>query len=351
MKKAAWALAPLLVAGAVVLWQVMARPSWVLRAPQPFGAAMLVRAADGDRLLFLLHREEHDQYKSRNVGPGPRQVYQLRAYSAATLQPLWTTRLLTEDGGHPATGDMRLLELEGEDRVWVFVREPVLVSLADGAIVPGASGWVAPPEPEPVQPKTWEEYDALQSRQSLAAGSLETKFRIAGGGFGDAWFGVLSEDEAAALAARGATPVLRDGDFGRSLFAARRGEGDRFVDPQRVGDSTFLGGGLLREAGSVEPLRAAEPEGAFVLYRDPTADAAAWRVARVDLGGESLWDVELPLGEIEQLWQAGDTVLMTGPQRLAPGAHPDPHELLIALAAGDGAIRSSDLESDAPLTR
>jgi hypothetical protein len=343
--KKLWALAPFLVAGAVLLWLTLPGPSWVLRAPQPFGAAMLAPSPDGARLLFLLHREEVDQYESRGVGPGPRQVYQLRAYSASTLQPVWTTTLLREEGGHPAPGEMRLLEVAG-DRVWVFVREPVLVSLADGAVVPGATGWVAPPKPEAEKPKTWDEYDAIQARQSLAFGSSATRFRIAGGVFGDGWFGVLSEDEAARLASRGVTPVLDDGDFGRSVFVAQRGEGDRFGDPLRIGDSTFLAGGLLREKGSLEPLRATDPDGAFVLHRELAGDAGVWRVARVDLAGDSLWDVELPITEIDQLWQAGDTVLMTGPQQLPADAHPDPHELLIALAARDGAIRSTDLESD-----
>jgi hypothetical protein len=39
---------------------------------------------------------------------------------------------------------------------------------------------------------------------------------------------------------------------------------------------------------------------------------------------------------------------MTGPQRLPPEAHPDPHEWLIALDARDGSIRTTDLESDPP---
>lgn len=343
MKKL-WVLLPVVVAVAIFAWLQFSGPSWVLRAPQPFGAAMLVPGADGDRLLFLLQREEVDQHKSRGVGPGPRQLYQLRAYSVATLQPDWTTTLLREDGGHPQIDEMRLLERDG-DRVWVFVREPVLVSIADGAVVPGATGWVAPPKPEAEKPKTWDDYDAIQARQSLAFGSEAMRYRIAGGLFGDVWFGVSSESEVAKLDGRRFTPVLDDGDLGRALYEARR-ENDRFVDPRRVGDETFLGGGLLRMRGSVEPLRATDPDGAFVLHHEVSPDADDWRVARVDLAGQVLWDVALPITAIDQVFQSGDTLLMTGPQQLAPDAHPDPHEWLIALDARDGSIRTTDLESN-----
>lgn len=345
MKKI-WVLIPALVALAVFAWLQFSGPSWVLRAPQPFGAAMLVPSAQGDLLLSLLQQEEYDPYKSRNVGPPPRQLYQLRAYSVATLQPVWTTLLLREEGAHPAIDEMRLLEQDG-DRVWVFVREPVLVKVADGAVVPGATGWVAPPKPEAEKPKTWDEYDAIQARQSLALGSEAMRFRIAGGLFGDVWFGVLAESEVAKLAGRRFTPVLDDGDLGRSLYEARR-EDDRFVDPRRVSDETFLGGGLLRTRGSVEPLRATAPDGAFVLHHEVSPDADAWRVARVDLAGQVLWNVALPITAIDQVFQSGDTLLMTGPQRLPPDAHPDPHTWLIALDARDGAIRTTDLESDPP---
>jgi hypothetical protein len=345
MKKL-WLLAPALIAIAVFAWLRWSGPSWVLRAPQPFGAAMLVPSADGDRLLFLLDREEVDQYKARGVGPGPRQVHQLRAYSVASLQPAWTTTLLREDGGHPGIDGMRLLERDG-DRVWVFVREPVLVSIADGAVVPGATGWVAPPKPEAEKPKSWDEYDAIQARQSLASGSEAMRFRIAGGMFGDVWFGVLAESDVAKLAGRRFTPVLDDGDLGRSLHEARR-EDDRFVDPRRIGDEAFLGGGLLRTRGSVEPLHATDPDGAFLLHHEVSPGVDAWRVARADLAGQILWDVALPITAIDQLFQSGDTLLMTGPQRLPPEAHPDPHEWLIALDARDGSIRTTDLESDLP---
>lgn len=343
MKKV-WVLAPALIAIAVFAWLQCSGPSWVLRAPQPFGAAMLVSGADGDRLLFLLNREEVDQYKSRGVGPGPRQLYQLRAYSVASLQPDWTTTLLREEGGHPAIDEMRLLEHDG-DGVWVFVREPVRVSTADGAIVPGATGWVAPPKAEAEKPGTWDEYDAIQARQSLAFGSEAMRFRIAGGLFGDVWFGVLAESEVAKLAGRRFTPVLDDGDLGRSLYEARR-EDDRFLDPRRIGDEAFLGGGLLRTRGSIEPLHATDPDGAFVLHHEVSPDADAWRVARVDLAGQALWNVALPITAVEQVFQSGDTLLMTGPQRLPPGAHPDPHTWLIALDARDGSIRTTDLEND-----
>jgi hypothetical protein len=350
--KRAWAiLAMVLVALAIaalfVLWKTESEPAWELSPPHPFGAALLARASGGDRLLFLVNRQEDERHRSRSVGPGPRQVYELRAYATDTLRPVWTTRLLSEDGGHPATSDMKLLGLDG-DRVWVFVREPVLVALANGAIVPGATSYVAPPAPVPEQPKSWDEYDALQARQALAAGSIETKFRIAGGTFGDGWFGVLSTDEATVFASRGTTPVLHDGDFGRSLFAAQRGDDGRFVDPQRLGDSDFLAGGLLREAGSVEPLRATDPDGAFVLYRELTVDTAAWHVARVDLAGESRWDVALPVAEVEQLWQTADAVLLVGPRNTAGGGAR--HRLLVAMDVRDGALRATDLESDAPPT-
>jgi hypothetical protein len=311
---------------------------------------MLARGADGDCLLFLLNRRERTRYRQRNVGPPPRQIYELECRSTTGLQRLWTTRLLVEDGGHPATGDMKLLGLDA-DRVWVFVREPVLVSLRDGAIVPDAPPYLPPPPSETPKPRNWDEYDAVQEHQALASGSIATKFRISGGRFGDGWFGVLSEDELRGFRSRGKTPVLRDGDLGRDVFAARPGEDGDVINAQRLGDATVVAGGLLREKGSVEPLRAADPDGAFVLHRDLSGYTGSWRLARVDLASASLWDVALPIAEIEQLWQVGDAVLMVGPQQTSPDyPSASPHAVLIAIDAGDGSIRSTDLESDAPAT-
>jgi hypothetical protein len=88
-----------------------------------------------------------------------------------------------------------------------------------------------------------------------------------------------------------------------------------------------------------------------VLHRDLSGYTGSWRVARVDLAGTVLWDVALPVAEIEQLWEIGDVVLMVGPQQSSadiPSANP--HTVLIALDARDGSIRRTDLESDPPPT-
>ena len=336
------------VAGLYLLWKVESEPAWEISPPHPFGSALLASSSGGDRLLFLAHRQEQERYRSRNVGPGARQIYELRAYSTATLQPVWTTTLLREAGGHPDVGEMRLLGEDGE-RVWVFVREPVLVSLADGAIVAGAPAYVPPPKPNAAGARQLGRIRRLAGAPGARGGHPRDEVpdrrcplrrrlvRRALGGRGDE------------VRAWGTTPVLADGDLGSLALLGEPGEHDRFVDLQRLGDSTFVAGGLLREAGSVEPLRATEPDGAFVLHREVTPERGSWRVARVDLAGESRWDVELPIGEIEQLWRAGDAVLMVGPRAAESGG--DRHRLLIALDAAAGDIRSTDLESDPPATR
>ena len=103
--------------------------------------------------------------------------------------------------------------------------------------------------------------------------------------------------------------------------------------------------------GSVEPLRVADPDGAFVLHRDLSGYTGSWRSRGSISPANTLWDVALPIAEIEQLWQLGDAVLMVGPQQVSPGTpSAAPHAALIALDARDGSIRSTDLESDLPTT-
>lgn len=357
---------------------------WELGAAQPRGDALLVPHPDGDRLLLLLQREERDVHKQRNVGPGRRQHFELNALDAATLAPLWRRRVATRQSEFDGDTGERLVALDGE-RVWAFVGGPIAFAAADGNVVADAAAIAAanpalagrlPDEPrglawkdglvltatdgsrhriapgglraepwsppEPPRPRDELAYQELQARSELAMRSEALRsFQIAGGSFGDAWLGVLDAIEAKAFAYHGATPVQRRDDGARRSFHRATRAGRRWTAPAPIGSGQlWTEAGLLREAGAFEPIRLDAPEGALLLHRRD----ALLRIVRVDLAARVLFDVALPIAEVEQVLAARSSVVLLGraPAQSEGGAPP---LLAVALGPADGSVLFLDLST------
>lgn len=105
--------------------------------PRTLGAPL--RAAGA---VFVLTAE----FERRDPGEGSRWTafrsfekvmhVHVARFEAKSEQPTWRRRLLTEREGN--TADLGLLGAD-EDRLWVFVREPLVLSLATGEVLAGAS--------------------------------------------------------------------------------------------------------------------------------------------------------------------------------------------------------------------
>lgn len=355
---------------------------WELGAAQPRGDALLVPHADGDRLLLLVRREERDVHKQSRVGPGRRQHFELHAIDAATLRPLWQRRLATRQSEFGGDTGERLVALDGE-RVWAFVGGPLALAATDGSVVADAAklaaenpaladrlpaeprglAWkdglvltaadgsrhrIAPgalraapwSPPETPRPRDELEHQEMQAQSALALRTDGLRsFQIAGGAFGERWLGVLDAIEAKSFAFHGATPVhRRDDGARRSLHRATRA-GRRWVDPVPIGSGQlWVEAGLLREAGAFEPIRLAAPDGALLVHRRD----GALRLARVDLEARVLFDVVLPIAEIDQVLAARSSVALLGRGATRPDGG-DPPRLAVALGSADGSVLSLDL--------
>lgn len=218
------------VGSVVVAWRAAE-----LEAPRTVGAPL--RAPDG---IFLLTT----QYETRVAGGGSRwsayrgleKVTHVDAWrlDAISAQPVWRKRLSTESGG--STLELALLGADG-DRLWIFRREPLALSIEKGEVLAGAAAIEARnPALRGVLPKAVGHYrffdghglaltaaDArawLLDAQTLAAvpwvgkgavaregavgpayyaPSNTKSFQLRGLTLPNNWLGVLTDDEAAAI--------------------------------------------------------------------------------------------------------------------------------------------------------
>jgi hypothetical protein len=360
---------------------------WELGEAQPRGDALLVPHADGDRLLLLVQREERDVHKPRNAGPGRRQHFELHAIDAATLLPLWSRRVASKQSEFDGNTGERLVALDGE-RVWAFVGGSLVLAAADGSLVadaaklaaenpalagrlpdeprdlawkdglvltatdgsqhriaPGAWRAEAWSPPETPRPRDELEYQEMQAQSSLSmrVDGLRS-FQIAGGGFGDRWLGVLDAFEAKSFAFHGATPVQRRDDGARRTFHRATRAGRRWIQPTPIGSGQlWTHAGLLREAGAFEPIRLAEPDGALLLHRRD----GVLHLVRADLEARVLYDVPLPLAEIEQVLAGSVALTMIG-RAAPPPDGGDAKRLAVAFSIADASIVSLDLATLPP---
>lgn len=207
-------------------------------------------ARDGTDRVFLLTTQQERIVPLRFGRTGtprpPRQMLHvdLWAFDVATARPAWKSRLRTYEGG----GDIMFALLGADDGVlWAMVREPLAVSVRDGAIVAdgerleaanpplagkrvdepgyvafGAQGlqltlsdstqWVVEGASLKAQPRA----DAPTNRDGIVApaydASYSSSFQLRGLPINTMWLGVLTDEEAKMLQAPPVVPGAKPGD-------------------------------------------------------------------------------------------------------------------------------------------
>ncbi len=221
----------------------------------------------GDRLYLLTVQQERVvpiRATSRSPRIGRPRHYlhvDLWAFDARTARPAWTKRVRTfEDGG---AIDYALLGLDG-GTLWLFVREPLAVAIADGTIVadgarldretPALAGkrvdrtgwvafggqglqltlsdatqWVVAGETFTAMPRETAPRDRTGLVVPRGPASSTDDFQLRGIMFGETrWLGVLTDDEAAKWSNDPVVPGAKPGE--------RRGAMYDFLASQHVPD-------------------------------------------------------------------------------------------------------------------
>ena len=259
------AFASLLV---MVAYAVSLYVSWQttrVEAPRTIGTPLRLTSDAGDAFFMVTAQQE-----TRTVGGTGRWAtyhgfetvthLDLWRLDARTAQPTWRKRLRTERNG--STFDIALMGAEG-DRIWLFLREPLVLSAASGEILADAITIEARNPPlagvlprqkghysffngyglvftaadarawrldlqsltaTPWEPKSAARNPAAISTPHYAPQSLTT-FQKRGLLLARDWLGVLTDDEAAALNGKvqvpGATPGERPGAMAAFMEANR----------------------------------------------------------------------------------------------------------------------------------
>lgn len=109
-------------------------------SPEIHGAPLRIAVAGSDAVFLM-----SSQWETRITGGshrwrvdrGTEKVLHvdLWRFDAATMQPAWRRRLLTER--HGVRSQLALLGADG-DRLWLFVRQPIVVSATDGGVMGNA---------------------------------------------------------------------------------------------------------------------------------------------------------------------------------------------------------------------
>ncbi len=328
ISKLLWAAAPILIGVAVFIWGMTTGSEWSTGPPDLRGNAMLARRAEGDRLVVVMHREEDQVHRTRGAGPPPRQHFEVHGFSVDPLAPVWRRRLATEHTVHANGGDTRMLGVDG-DRVWFFLlREPIAVSIGDGALVANAA-MIEAANPA-LAGLLSSEKSAYAFHDGLVLTATDaTRHRIAPG--------TLRAEPWSPPVQRGTPKEWEEHNAAMERWAADAGVSgtEAFQTPE----------GLLREVGATKPIGVADPDGALMLHpKQPSAETPL-HVARIDRNDATIWDVALPIAAIRQLWDTPDAVVMIGPE--SPRAdQTNPRALLVALATANGAIQSYAVEAD-----
>lgn len=221
----------------------------------------------GDRLYVLTVQQERvvpirATWRSPRIGrPRDYLHVDLWAFDVRTARPAWTKRVRTYEDQAPI--DYALLGLDG-DTLWLFVREPLAVAIADGTVVadgarldretpalagkrvdqPGwvafggqglqltlsdATQWVVPADSLKAIPRETAPRDRVGLVVPGAAVAGTDRFQLRGITFGETrWLGVLTDEEAAKWSKDPVVPGAKPGD--------RRGAMYDFLASQHVPD-------------------------------------------------------------------------------------------------------------------
>ena len=327
-------------------------------------------------------------------------VWRLDAKSARAV---WRKRLFTEHEGNVV--ELGLLGVD-DDRLWVFVRQPLLLSIEDGKVVADAlaiaarnaslkgamprhkrdylffegHGLVftaADARPWLVDVQTlvsvpWQGRGPMQRETAIGPQHFTPHtigFQKRGVTLSGRWIGVFREDEANKpmvpdLLHAGPRPYrLWQAKAGGPLAVpygwaktplpnmAMRARYSNFSVVE--GSPEFFDAGLMSDGRSPVPLLLTAPDSVLILHRDRSHEAGRLRVTRITApGARVLWDVPLPLSSVHSVMPGKDDVVLFGrahvPNRERPGDRPSTApEWLVHLNMEDGAIRSFNVSAAA----
>jgi len=135
------ALASLLVLIAYLISMWVAVAAGRVEAPRTLGAPLRVAAPGVDGVFLLTAQQETRVTGGRSRWSAHRGTetvthVDLWRFDVSSMQPVWRRRLLTERGG--SIGDLALMGADGA-RLWVFLRQPLVLDLASGDVIGNAS--------------------------------------------------------------------------------------------------------------------------------------------------------------------------------------------------------------------
>lgn len=324
-----------------------------------FGAPVVAKYDDGDRAFLLTGQWRTLTFTGRgSTGRSTTNFYvDLWSFDAATAKPLWRKRLESERGG--GYHDRTLMGVHGKT-VWLLIRQQIVAISAENGAVLLTAGKLEGLNPElrGLMP-TEDRYFTFDGRGLLITTADARQWRIDPSTFKvqpvasdtppdprafppvyytpngtslhmvrsvaspERWLGMMTDDEAKFFE--------KNNDVGESYEDERRrmwsariekqagflGEWPDYVDVLPVpGTADYLGGKFLREYDTADQLPAiqiGEPDSVLLLSRERLGQAGKLRLARVAVAdGKTLWDVGLPLTEIQSVRRLDKSILLFG---------------------------------------
>lgn len=281
-----------------------------VESPRMLGAPL--RTPDG---VFMLTA----QYETRVAGGGSRwQTFRgfekvmhldLWRLDAISVRPIWRNRIKSERGG--TILNVGLLGAD-DGRLWLFMREPIVVSSENGEVLARTKAIEARNPPlEGVVPRAMSQYRFFEGYGLVLTTAADAR----------AW--LLDVQTLAAVPWRGPGPIARETAIGPQHF--------------------------LRDGRWNLPLRLPAPDGALVVDRDRTGKDGRLQVARIaGADGRILWNAELPLSILQSVMPGEKALVLfgRGSPRDWPAAgdsHRTAHEWLVSLDTKDGVMKTFDL--------
>jgi hypothetical protein len=224
------------------------------------------------------------------------------------MQPVWRKRLMSERGGDPR--DVGLLGAD-EGRLWLFMREPIVVSIENGDVLAETKAIEARNPPlKGAVPRTVNQYRFFDG-YGLVFTTADAR----------AW--LVDVLTLAAVPWQGPGPIARETTTGPQHFA--------------------------RDGRWNLPLRFEVPDGVLVLQRDRIDEAGRIQVTRIAGPAERvLWSAKLPLSILQSVMPGENALVLFGrayPEDPPPTGdrRPTAHETVISIDVKNGAMATFDL--------
>ncbi len=108
-------------------------------------------------------------------------------------------------------------------------------------------------------------------------------------------------------------------------------ESHRIVSITPIGDTAYLNAAFLRMDDKAEPMRASDPDGAFMIYTSAPGLKGTLVVARVDVEGRILWttDTGIDRFKLSQILPGATTTAFVGPRLPIPDKLSEPLLVII----------------------